>query len=175
MIKKLLLISIALPLLLTGCAMMQTIVKSTFPYTTDLTIPATSVPGKEYESVAMANSFDQDFSKDGNNANRVSEVRVISAKMRSIEPTYFNIGNMISIKIYMSGADGQNEVLVASRTNITADVGNSINLDIQDSDFLDKLARLPGIRVRMVYVLRNNTAANTNLRLILALGGYPND
>ncbi|SDR90817.1 hypothetical protein SAMN05216490_0175 [Mucilaginibacter mallensis] len=175
MIKKLLLISIALPLLLSGCAMMQTIVKSTFPYTADLIIPATSVPGKQYESVAMANSLDQDFTKDGNNANKVGEVRIISAKIRSIGPTYFNIGNMISVKIYMSGADGQDEILVASRSNITADVGNNITLDVDNADFLDKLVRLPGIRVRMVYVLRNNTAADTNLRLVLNLGGDPNN
>jgi len=175
MIKKPLFTSIALLLLLTRCAMMQTIVKSTFPYTTDLTIPSTSVPGKQYETVAMANSLDQDFTKDGNNANKVGEVRIVSAKMRSIGPTYFNFGDMISIKIYMSGADGEDEVLVASRTNITADAGNGINLDVENSDFLDKLVRLPGIRIRMVYVLRNNTASDTNLRLVLSLGGDPND
>jgi hypothetical protein len=175
MIKKLLFTSIALLLLFSRCAMMQTIVKSTFPYTTDLTIPSTSVPGKQYETVAMANSADQDFTKDGNNANKVGEVRIISAKMRAIKPTYFNFGNVISIKIYMSGSDGQDEILVASRNNITADAGNDINLDVEKSDFLDKLVRLPGIRIRMVYVLRNNTAADTNLKLILNLGGDPND
>ncbi len=175
MTRKALFVIAILPLFISACGMMQSIVKSTFPYTTDLTIPSTSVPGKQYETVAMANSFDQDFTQDGNNANKVGEVRIISAKMRAIKPTYFNFGNVISIKIYMSGADGQDEVLVASRSNITADAGNDINLDVEKSDFLDKLIRLPGIRIRMVYVLRNNTATDTNLKLILNLGGDPND
>jgi hypothetical protein len=176
MIKKLLFISAALLfLLISGCAMMESIVKSTFPYTTDLIIPATAVPGKQYESISMANSFDQEFTSDGNDANKVSEVRIISAKLRSINPTYFNIGDMISAKIYMAGPDGKDEVLVASRKNITADVGNSINLEIDNSSFLDRLIRMPAIRIRMVYVLRNNTATDTNLRLVLGLGAYPNN
>jgi len=175
MIKKPLLISIAFSLLFTGCGMFESIVKSTFPYTTNIVIPASSVPGKEYTAISMATSFDQDFTRDGNNANQVSGVRIISAKLRSIEPTNFNIGNIISAKIYMSKPDGKDEVMVASRTDITADVGNSIVLDIDNSSFLDQLIRMPNVRIRMVYVLRNNTAVDTNLRLVLGLSAYPNN
>jgi len=175
MIKKLLLLPVALLLLCAGCATMQSIVKSTFPYTTDLTIPSSSVPGKQYETISDATSFDQEFSKSGNNGDKVSEVRIVSAKLRSIKPTYFNIGDIISAKIYMCGADSNEEVLVASRTNITADAGNSIVLDIDNSDFLDEFIRKPNIRIKMVYVLRNNTAENTNLRLVLGLAAEPNN
>jgi len=175
MIKKLLFLPIALLLICTGCATMQSIVKSTFPYTTDLTILASSVPGKEYETVSEATSFDQEFTKSGDNGDKVSEVRIVSAKLRSIKPTYFNIGDMISAKIYMCGADSTDEVLVASRTNITADVGNNIVLDIDNSSFLDEFIRQPNIRIKMVYVLRNNTAVNTNLRLVLGLAAEPNN
>jgi len=175
LIKKLLPGSIAVLLFLSGCAMMQSIIKSTFPYTTTLTIPATSQPGIRYTAINMATSFDQDFTKDGNNGNNISEVRIISAKLRSIDPTDFNIGDLASVKFYMSEPDGSEEVLVASRTDISQNVGNSMVLDIDNSHFLDELIRMPNVRIRMVYKLRNNITTDANLRLVLGLGAYPRD
>jgi hypothetical protein len=174
MIKKLLFISIALSLVFSGCATFESIVKSTFPYTTILTITASSAPGKQHTAIGMATSLDQAFVKDGIDGNKVSEVRVISAKLRCAGPTYFNIGDLVSAKFYMADADGKDEVLVASRTDITADVNGSIILDIDNSNFLDKFMRIPSVRIRMVYVLRKNVAVDTNLKLILGLGTYPN-
>jgi len=153
--------------------MIQSIVKSTFPYTTTLTIPATSQPGNEYTALSMATSFDQDFSKSGNNANNVGDVRIVSAKLRSIDPSDFNIGNVVSAKFYMSEPDGTDEVLVASRTDITEGVGNTIVLDIDNTHFLDQLIREPNVRIRMVYTLRHNITIDANLRLVLGLSAYP--
>src|ERR1700761_6259788 len=126
------LFSLAIVLLFSSCAMMQSIVKSTFPYTTTVTIPMASKTGEEQSVTAMATSFDQDFKKDGNNGGKVSEVRMVSAKMEAVSPTDFNIGNLGMVKVYMAKADGSAETLVASRTDITADAGNSIVLDIDN-------------------------------------------
>jgi hypothetical protein len=164
----------ALALLFTGCAMMQSIIKSTFPYTTTVTVPKSSQVGVELSVTGMATSFDQDFKKDGNNADKVSLVRIESAKVTSEEPTDFNIGNFISMKIYMSKVDSTDEVLVASRTDITPLVGNSMVLDIDNSNFLDHHVREPKVRIRMVYQLRNHINVNANLHLVLGLGAYPN-
>ncbi|WP_428327865.1 hypothetical protein [Mucilaginibacter sp.] len=162
-----------LPLFFGSCAMMQSVIKSTFPYTTTLQIPKSSKTGVVQSVTALATSFDQDFKKDGNNGAKVSEVRMVSAKLQSREPSDFNIGNLASVKIYMSKADGGDEVLVASRTDISAGAGNSIVLDIDNSNFLDKLVREPNIRIRMAYQLRNATIADVNLHLVLGLGAYP--
>src|SRR5580698_5002532 len=97
--RKVLFISLGLALVLGSCAMMQSIVKSTFPYTTTLTIPKSSQVGVELSVTGMATSFDQDFKKDGNNADKVSEVRMVSAKLQSKDPTDFNIGNLASVKV----------------------------------------------------------------------------
>jgi hypothetical protein len=175
MIRKLLPISIALTLLLAGCAMMQSIVKSTFPYTTTLTIPQGSAPGDELTATGMATSYDQNFSKSGDDGDRVSDVRIISAKLRATDPSDFNIGNIISVRFYMSMPDGSDEVLVASRGDITPMVGNSIVLDIDNSSFLDKLVRMPNVKIRMVYKLRSKVNVDANLRLVLGLSAYPNN
>lgn len=153
--------------------MMQSIVKSTFPYTTTLVIPKSSQVGIDLSVTAMATSFDQDFTKDGNNGGKVSEVRVVSAKLQSKYPSDFNIGNLLSVHVYMAKADGNDEVIVASRTDITVGVGNNIVLDIDNAHFLDQLVREPRVKIRMTYKLRNPINVDANLHLVLGLGAYP--
>ena len=172
--KKLLFILIALPLFFCGCGMFESIVKSTFPYTTTLTVRASSQVGRADTAFSMATSYDQDFTRDGNSANHIGEVRIVSAKLRAVEPADFNIGNLQSVAFYMSRHDGTDEVLVASRNDITADEGNMITLDVDNSNFLDRLIRQPDVRIRMVYKLRNKIKTDANLRLVLGLSAYPN-
>jgi hypothetical protein len=172
--KIILFIPFGFLLILGSCAMMQSIVKSTFPYTTTLVIPQASPVGVEQSVEAMATSFDQDFKKDGNNADKVSEVRVVSARLESRDPTDFNIGNLKTVKFYMSKEDGKDEVLVASRTDIGPLVGNTMVLDIDNTNFLDQQVREPRVKIRMVYLLRNHINVTANLHLVLGLGAYPN-
>lgn len=173
--RKVLFLSLGLALVLGSCAMMQSIVKSTFPYTTTLTIPKSSQVGVELSVTGTATSFDQDFKKDGNNADKVSEVRIVSARIESREPSDFNIGNLVWAKVYMSKADSTDEVLVASRTDITPGVGNSMVLDIDNRNFLDQQVREPKVRIRMAYQLRNHINTNADLHIVLGLGAFPNN
>jgi hypothetical protein len=171
--RNVLFISLILPMFLGSCAMMQSIVKSTFPYTTTVTIPRSSKTGEELSVTGMATSIDQDFRKGGNNGSKISEVRMISAKLESKDPSDFNIGNLSLIKVYMAKADGSEEVLIASRTDITAGVGNSLVLDIDNSAFLDQRMRESEVRIKMVYKLRNRINTDVSLHLVLGLGAYP--
>lgn len=159
--------------ILTSCGMVQSIIKSTFPYTTTLTIPASAGIDAPHSAVSTATSFDQNFTKSGNNGERVSEVSIVSAKLLSTNPSDFNLGNLREVKVYMSKEDGKDEVLVASREDITAGVGNSLVLDIDNSHFLDQLVREPDIRIRMVYQLRKKTTDDVTLHLVLGLNAYP--
>jgi hypothetical protein len=156
-----------------SCAMYQSFVKSSFPYTTTFTVPAASQPGNEYSAISMANSFDQNFSKNGNNGDLITLVRVVSAKLMSQEPTDYNMGNLASVKIYLSKEDGKDEILVASRGDISPTAGNNIILDIDNSKFLDELVREPNIRVRMAYKVRQLYKIDVNLHVVLGLAAYP--
>jgi hypothetical protein len=153
--------------------MYQSIIKSSFPYTTSFTVPATSQPGNEYSAISIATSFDQNFSKNGNNADKITLVRVVSAKLMSLEPTDYNIGNLVSVKIYLSKDDGKDEILVANRSDISANAGNNIVLDIDNSKYLDQLVREPNIRVRMAYKVRHTYKVDVNLHVVLGLAAYP--
>lgn len=169
MMKKPLLMLITIPLFLGSCAMMQSIVKGTFPYTANMSIPASAKVGEAQTAISTANSFDQDFTKDGNNAGKISEVRIVSAKLESKDPSNYNIGNIVSLRVYMAKTDGSEEVLVAIRKDVTPNVGNSIVLDIDNSHFLDVLVRQPSVRIRMVYLLRKGADTDVNLKLSLGL------
>lgn len=153
---------------------MQSIVKSSFPYTTILTIPSTAEAGKVYSTYSTAKSFDLNFFRKGNNANKVNAVRIISAKLQAVNPSDYNIGQMEEVEIYMSKNDGKNEEMVASRRDINLNTGNMLVLDIDNSHFLDELVREPSVRVRMAYKLRNKSYTDINLHVILSITAYPN-
>src|SRR5665213_69523 len=162
-----------LALAITGCGVIQSAIRSTLPYTATVTIPRSSAVGEELSVTGPAGSFDQNISKGGNNADQVSDVRVVSAKLKSNDPSDFNIGNLVSTKVYLSGANGKDEVLVASRTDITPGVGNSLVLDIEDSAQLGELIRDRKVQVKLVYKLHNHINQNTSLRVILGLSANP--
>ncbi len=158
-----------------GCAMYQSIVKSSFPYTTTLTVSGTAQPGSEHSAINMANSFDQNFNfkKGGSDADRITLVRVISAKLTSLEPTDYNIGNLSGVKIYLSKEDGSDEMLVARRDSISDLSGNTITLITDKSKLLDQLVREKSIRVRMLYDTRQSINRDANIQVVLGLSAYP--
>jgi hypothetical protein len=158
---------------MSSCAMFQSMVKSSFPYTTTLVVPASSRAGNAYSAISMATSFDQNFSKSGNNGDRITLVRIVSAKLTSTEPSDYNIGNLKSVRIYLSKEDGNDEILVAERNDIGTNVGNNVVLDIDNSHMLDELVREPGIRVRMAYNVRQGYKNDASLHVVLGLAAYP--
>jgi hypothetical protein len=119
----------------------------------------------------MATSFDQNFGK--NNADRVKMVRIVSAKLMSTDPTDYNLGNLSEVRVYLSNNDGQEEVMVASRSDIGANVGNNVVLDIDNSNMLDELVREPEIRVRMTYKVRKASKSDASVHVVLGLAAYP--
>lgn len=171
--RKPVVLLLAALLFLSSCAMLQSVVKGTFPYTANMVIPASARVDEPQTAISTGNSFDQDFTKDGNNASRISEVRIISAKLQSNDPADYNIGNIASLRVYMAKNDGSDEVLVAIRKDIAANSGNSITLDIDNSHFLDALVRQPGVRIRMVYRLRKAVDTDVSLKVSLGVGSNP--
>ena len=173
MIKRYIPLLVVLCVAVSSCAMYQSFIKSSFPYTTTLVIPASSQVGNVYSAVSLATSFDQNFKRNGDNGDKIVRVRVTSAKLMSVEPTDYNIGNLTSVKIYLSKPESNDEILVASRADISDSAGNNIILDIDNSQLLDELVREPGIRVRMEYKLRQTYKRDVSLHIIVGLNAYP--
>ncbi|RFZ82852.1 hypothetical protein DYU05_11865 [Mucilaginibacter terrenus] len=171
--KKILLSSVVVMLVFIRCGTVQSIIKSSFPYTATLVVPASSATGTNLNAISEGSSFDQNFVKDGNNGGRISNVRIVSAKITAVVPSDFNIGNLISARVYMAKANGADEVLVGSRTDIGPNSGSSIVLDIDNSNMLDELMREKKVRIRMAYVLRNRISLDASLRIVLGIAADP--
>jgi hypothetical protein len=172
---KLLLSAVGLLWIIAGCNMVKSMVKSSIPYTADLTIPASSEVGVTRSVISTAYSFDQNFALNGISIGKVSEVSVISAKIEPTTPADYNLGNLAWAKIYVSKADGKNEVLVASRTDISATTGNTLILDAITTQFLDQYVREKDIRIRMAYQLRNKLTTDVSVHLVLGINAYPGE
>ncbi len=168
--KKPWLILICFVLALAACATVQSVIKSTFPYTATLIIPKSSATGVELSVAGNASSFDQTLKKDGNTGDKVSQVHLNSAKVDSKSPADFNLGNLTMLKVYLSKPDSTGEVLVASRTDIAPNTGDSMVLDIDNTKLLDEIVHEPKMRVRMVYQLRNTIYSDASSSLHFTLG-----
>lgn len=171
--KKIALLFIAVAGLAGGCATVQSIVRSTFPYTATLIIPATGRTGTTLSAVSSASSIDQVFTGQGTNTSQVKEVRVASAKIEASNPANQNLGVFSSVRIYLSRSDGSGEVMVASRSDVSPNVGSSLVLDIDNSRFLDDLVKGSSVRVRMEYVLRNALSVDASVRTSIGFSTTP--
>ncbi|WP_207428496.1 hypothetical protein [Pedobacter sp. SYSU D00535] len=168
--KKLLIGFIAVATL-AACSTIQSIIRSTLPYTATLIIPASTNTGRTHSAVSQASSVDQLF---GNRTNaNIKEVRISSARLEASNPNNQNLGVFSSIRLYLAKSDGSGELLVASRGDIGTSVGSSVVLDIDNSKFLDEIVRSNSARVRMEYVLREQLPVDVSVRATLNFTSTP--
>ncbi len=169
--KKLLPLVFVATLAIAGCATVQSIIKSTFPYTANIIIPASGKTGTTISANSSATSIDQVFGNQ-NGTNYIKEVRIASAKLTAYNPANTSLSMFKSVKLFISsGSSG--EVMVASRNDVQANIGSDLVLDIDNSRFLDNYVKGSSISVRMEYVLRNNTTADISIKTSLSFTSIP--
>jgi len=166
--KKIIIALITLTCGIAACSTMQSLVRSTFPYTATLIVPASAKVNATLSATSPASSFDQVFTGQGSNTSSIKEVRIASAKILASNPANQRLGVFKSIRLYISRGDGSSEVMVAQRTDISSTVGNNLVLDIDNSRFLDEYIKGSTVRVRMEYELRD--ALNSDVSVKASLG-----
>ena len=171
--KRTLIAMIAVASILTACGTMQSIIRSTFPYTATLIVPASAKTNTSLSATSSASSFDQIFTGQGSNTSSIKEVRVASAKVEASNPVSQNLGAFKSIRLYISRGDGSSEVMVAQRSDISSTVGNSLVLDIDNSRFLDEYIKGSTVRVRMEYELRNSLNSDVSVKASIGFSTAP--
>ncbi len=159
---------------MTGCATVQSIVRSSFPYTATIIVPASSRTNTTLSATSQASSFDQIFTGQGSNTDAIKDVRIASARIDATNPAGQNMGAFKTIRMYISRGDSSSEVMVASRDDIGTSVGNSIMLDIDNSRLLDEYIKGSTVKVRMEYVLRSALTADVSLKTSLGFSVAPN-
>jgi hypothetical protein len=170
--KKLLIVLICVVSAISGCSTVQSIIKSTFPYTATIVIPTSSKTNTVISATSAASSFDQIFGNQ-NGTDYIKEVRVASARLDASNPTNQNLGLFKSVKLYLVNGNGS-EVMVASRSDVSENIGNNLVLDIDNSRFLDEYIKGSNLRIRMEYVLRNSLSSDISVRAAINFSSSPN-
>lgn len=158
-------------ILLTSCATVQSIIKSTFPYTANLVVPADAKANTTLSAKSTATSIDQVVGNQ-NGISYVKDVRIASVKLNAFNPSNTNLGAFKSVKLFIS-SEGSGEIMVASRTDIQPNIGSNLVLDIDNSIQLDNYVRDSHFTVRLEYSLRNDTNAEINLKTTLSFTSTP--
>ncbi|MES2457172.1 MAG: hypothetical protein V4594_16580 [Bacteroidota bacterium] len=170
--KKSFVFLFAATIILAGCATVQSIIKSTFPYTSTLMIPASAKANTTSSATSAASSFDEIF---GNQAGTsyIKEVRIASAKLTASNPVDKGLGMFKSVKLFISNGNS-GEIMVASRTDVQENIGSSLVLDIDNSKFLDNYIKGTSLKVRLEYTLRNANSSDVSIRAALSFTSTPN-
>lgn len=167
--KKLVLGFIVLVTFLSACSAVQSVIRSTFPYTASLLIPKTDKIDTLLSVRSQASTLDQIITGYGSNTKAIKDVRLASVKIDANTPVGQSIGIFKSMKVYISRGDSSKELLIASRNEIAASLGSSIMLDTDSTVFLDDFIKGSTVRVRLEYELRNSISNEINLKASLAL------
>ncbi|WP_223608709.1 hypothetical protein [Chryseobacterium sp. OSA05B] len=167
--KNIWLMTAAVSAVVVSCGTVQSLVQNTFPYTASVLV-STGVPAdKEVSSTSTATNVQTWFG--GNNNAKIKDVRISDAKISVVSPSGGNLSAVKSVKVYVSSS-GTGEKLVASRSNITTD-SSSLNLDLNDTGYLDEVVKSSGLTVRTVYELKNQTTSDMNLKIALNFNSVP--
>ncbi|MEJ5962154.1 hypothetical protein [Pedobacter immunditicola] len=170
--KKLIIALLTITIGVSGCATVQSIIKSSFPYTATLVIPASSKANATISATSAASSFDEVFGNQSG-SDYIKEVRIASAKITAANPNTQSMGMFKSVKVYISNGNS-GEVMVASRNDIAENIGSSLVLDIDNSRFLDKYIKGNSLRIRAEYVLRNGLTTDVSVKAALTFSSSPN-
>jgi hypothetical protein len=170
--KKILLL-ITISAIITSCATVQSIIKSTFPYTASLIIPANRSTGATLSATSTTSSFDQIFGNQSG-TNYIKEVRAASVRLDASNPSNQNLGVFRSVKVYLVNGSG-GEVMIASRNEVGENIGNNLVLDVDNSRFLDDYIKGSNLRVRMEYVLRSGINTDVSVRAVINFSSVPNN
>ena len=170
--KKILIILVCIVATTTGCSTVQSLIKSTFPYTATIIIPASSRTNATISTTSTASSFDQIFGNQ-NGTTYIKEVRVASARVDASNPTNQNLGIIKSVKLYIINGSGA-EVMIASRNDIAENIGSNLVLDVDNSRFVDNYIKGNNLRIRMEYVLRNSLTSDISVRTAINFNSSPN-
>jgi len=169
--KKLLFTLFATVVVLSGCGTVQSVIKSSFPYTASLVIPASSAKNITLSASSIAGSFDESV---GNiNGNQyIKDIRINSARLIATNPRDQSMGMFKSVKIFVSTANS-GEVMVASRNDVAEHIGSELVLDIDNSRFVDKYIKGNVVKVRMEYVLREKLGTDVSVKTSLSFSAAP--
>ncbi|MDP2456114.1 hypothetical protein PUH65_03685 [Kaistella sp. SH40-3] len=164
--KNMFLSAIVATATLASCSTVSSILQNTFPYNATVLVTSGSPANTILSNVSAAQSINQ---LTGSGAN-VKDIRVSNATISVNSNT--SVGLFKSVKVYLSN-NGSNEVLVASREDIPDNVGNSLALDINSNQVLDKMMKAGSVQQRLVYLLKQSPTSDISVKTSIGFSSLP--
>ena len=164
--KNLFLSAVVATATLASCSTVSSILQNTFPYNATVIVTSGSPANTTLSSVSAAQSINQ---LTGAGAN-VKDIRVSNVTMSV--GSNASMGVFKSVQVYLSN-NGANEVLVASRDAIAANVGTTLSLDANTTRTLDNLMKSGSVQARIVYVLKQSPTSDISLKTSIGFSSVP--
>jgi hypothetical protein len=164
--KNLFLSAVVASATLVSCSTVSSIMQNTFPYNANFLVTSGSPSNTQLSAVSAATSINQ---ISGASAN-VKDIRVSTATLTV--PNSTNTGIFKSVRVYLSSG-GSNEVLVASRENISDSSGSTLSLDVNTSQTLDYIMKSGNVQQRLVYVLKQSPTTDISVKTSISFSSVP--
>jgi len=154
---------------LSACSTVQSIIRSSFPYTASFIIPKTDKIDTVFSLSTQAITLDQTITGYGSNTKAIKDVHLASVKIDANNPVGQSLGIFKSLKVYISRGDSSKELLIATRNEISPNIGTTLVLDADNTVLLDDYIKGSTVRIRMEYELRNSILNEISLKTNLSL------
>lgn len=165
--KKLILSTIFVSAIVTSCSTVSTIMQNTFPYNSSVVITSGSPANTTLSAIGTGTNINQITGI----SNNVKDIKISNANM-SISNGSQGMGVFKSVKVYLTS--GSNEVLVASRDNISENIGSSLSLDTNSNQVLDNIIKSgSSVQQKIVYVLKTSPSADFTVKSSMNFSSVP--
>ena len=164
--KKVLLGAIATAVIV-SCSTVSSIMQNTFPFNSTIVVTKGSPANTTLSTIGTGTGINQLVGTSTN----VKDIRLSNSTV-TITNGDHGMGIFKSVKVYLT--TGSNEILVASRDNISDNIGNTLALDVDNSKTLDNTMKSGStVQQKIVYTLKSAPTSDVTLRTTLNFTSSP--
>lgn len=147
-----------------SCKKVKELLRFNIKINTSQTIKATPLLASFFSSMANAKSSDaQEFSTQGTRTDLVKEAKLNSAKLVITSPQGQNFDFLELIEVYIQNQDGSNSKKIAFKDSIPDNVGNTLELDVDNSLFLDSYIKADNFKLETKYKVKKAVTQDVNM------------
>lgn len=151
---------------LVSCSTVSSVLQNTLPFNSSFTVSKGSPVATELTAVGAGTGLNQIMGVSQN----VKDIRANTAKV-SVSAGDQGMGVFKSVSVYL--ISGNKEVLVASREQISDNIGTTLSLDIVNKN-LDAIMKSGGtIQQRIVYTLKSSPTSDLSMKSSLTFSSVP--
>lgn len=164
--KNYILSAFAASAIVVSCSTVSSVLQNTLPFNSSFVINEGTPSGSKHSVVGAGTGINQIFGVSQN----VQDIRANNAIL-TVSSGAQGMGVFRSVEVYLTY--GNKEVLVASRDQISDNIGNSLSLDLTNRNLDDIMKSGNSIQQKIVYTLKSSPTQNMQLKSSLTFSSVP--